>query len=120
MPHYLVAGYLPDDFDPSSVDEAMGLAIRGLNKEMIAAGVRVYACGLGKAKSLRTQSDGGILITDGLILRPRNTSVVFGYWKPLTWTRRWRGRARPSSPVGRRSRCERSSSAHRLATERRT
>ncbi len=24
MPHYLVAGYLPDDFDASQVDEATG------------------------------------------------------------------------------------------------
>ena len=78
MPHYLVAGYLPDDFDPSSVDEAMGLAIHGLNKEMIAAGVRVYACGLGKAKSLRTQSDGGILITDGPYLETKEH--IGGFW----------------------------------------
>ena len=40
MPQYLVAGYLPDDFDPSQADEAMGRAIHALNKEMIAAGVR--------------------------------------------------------------------------------
>jgi hypothetical protein len=38
MPQYLVAGYLPDDFDPSTVDEAMGRAIHALNKEMEAAG----------------------------------------------------------------------------------
>ena len=47
MPQYLVAGYLPDDFDPSQVDEAMGREIHALNKEMIAAGVRKFACGLG-------------------------------------------------------------------------
>jgi hypothetical protein len=51
MPQYLVAGYLPDDFDPSLADEAMGRDIHALNKEMIAAGIRIYACGLGKAKS---------------------------------------------------------------------
>jgi hypothetical protein len=45
MPQYLVAGYLPDDFGPSSVGEAMGRAIHALNKEMIAAGVRKFACG---------------------------------------------------------------------------
>ena len=38
MPQYLVAGYLPDDFDPSQVDEATGREIHALNKEMIAAG----------------------------------------------------------------------------------
>jgi hypothetical protein len=52
MPQYLVAGYLPDDFDPSHMDEAMGREIHALNKEMIAAGVRKFACGLGATKSL--------------------------------------------------------------------
>lgn len=37
MPQFLVAGYLPDDFGPSQVDEAMGRAIHALYKEMIAA-----------------------------------------------------------------------------------
>jgi len=37
MPQYLVAGYLPDDFDPSQMDEAVGREIHALNKEMIAA-----------------------------------------------------------------------------------
>jgi len=37
MPQYLVAGYIPDNFDPSQVDEATGHAIHALNKEMIAA-----------------------------------------------------------------------------------
>ncbi len=123
MPQYLVAGYLPDDFDPSQADEATGREIHALNKEMIAAGVRKFACGLGSAKSLRAQTDGGVLITDGpyletkehksssptgRTLRPRNTSAVFGYWNALTWTRRWHGRAKASPPLGGRSRCERS------------
>ncbi len=43
MPQYLVAGYLPDDFDPSQADEALGREIHALNKEMIAAGVRKFA-----------------------------------------------------------------------------
>jgi hypothetical protein len=30
MPQYLVAGYLPDDFDPSQADEAMGREIHAL------------------------------------------------------------------------------------------
>ena len=63
MPQYLVAGYLPDDFDPSQADEATGREIHALNKEMIAAGVRKFACGLGSAKSLRAQTDGGVLVT---------------------------------------------------------
>ena len=61
MPQYLVAGYIPDDFDPSQVDEATVRAIHALNKEMDAAGARVFAGGLSApshAKSLRKQPDG--------------------------------------------------------------
>ena len=78
MPQYLVAGYLPDDFDPSLADEAMGREIHALNKEMIAAGVRIYACGLGKAKALRPQPDGGVLITDGPYLETKEH--IGGFW----------------------------------------
>ena len=65
MPQFLVAGYLPDDFDPSQVDEAMGRKIHALNKEMEDAGVMKFAGGLGSAKSLRAQANDGVLITDG-------------------------------------------------------
>ncbi len=78
MPQYLVAGYLPDDFDPSLMDEATGLAIHALNKEMIAAGVRKFACGLGAAKSLRTKTDGEVLITDGPYLEAQEH--IGGLW----------------------------------------
>ena len=36
MPQYLVCNYLPDDFDPSTVTEAMIEEIHALNREMIA------------------------------------------------------------------------------------
>ena len=68
MPQYLVANYLPDDFDPSTVTEAMMEEIHALNREMIAAGVRKFACGIspaGNAKTLRAQPDGKVLVTDG-------------------------------------------------------
>ena len=39
MPQFLVAGYLPDDFDPSQMDEAAGRKIHALNEEMEAKGV---------------------------------------------------------------------------------
>ena len=71
MPQYLVAGYIPDDFDPSQVDEATGSEIHALNKEMIAAGVRKFACGLGATKSLRAQADGKVLVTDGPYLETK-------------------------------------------------
>ena len=38
MPQYLVCNYLPDDFDPSTVTEAMIEEIHALNRELIAAG----------------------------------------------------------------------------------
>ena len=56
----------------------MGREIHALNKEMIAAGVRIYACGLGKAKSLRPQPDGGVLITDGPYLETKEH--IGGFW----------------------------------------
>ena len=68
MPKYLVTIQLPDDYDPSLEDEAMHRDIYALNKEMTAAGVRVFACGLSparRAKSLRPQPDGGVFVTDG-------------------------------------------------------
>jgi hypothetical protein len=108
MPQYLVAGYLPDDFDPSQVDEAMGRKIYALNKQMTAAGVMKFACGLGAAKALRAQTDGGVLITDRPYLETKEHTAVFGYWNALTWTRQWHGRAKASPPLGGRSRCERS------------
>jgi hypothetical protein len=78
MPQFLVNGYLPDDFDPSQMDESVGLAIHALNKEMIAAGVRKYACGLGGAKSMRTNADGEILVTDGPYLEAKEH--IGGFW----------------------------------------
>src|SRR5437867_12556169 len=67
MPQYLVANYLPDDFDPSAVTEAMIEEIHALNREMIAAGARKLACGISpasNAKTVRKQRDGTVLVTD--------------------------------------------------------
>src|SRR5215471_14721247 len=61
MPQYLVASYLPDDFDPCTVTEAMIEEIHALNHELIAAGARKFACGISpaaNAKTLRKQPDG--------------------------------------------------------------
>jgi hypothetical protein len=68
MPQYLVANYLPDNFDPSTVTEAMIEEIHALNRELIAAGIRKFACGIappGSAKTLRRKPDGKVLVTDG-------------------------------------------------------
>ncbi len=78
MPQYLVAIHHPDNYDPSTEGEAMPREISSLNKEMIAAGVRIFAGGLGKAKSLRPQPDGGVLITDGPYLETKEH--VGGFW----------------------------------------
>jgi len=97
MPHFLVAGYLPDNFDPSTVDEAMGREIHALNREMIAAGVRVFACGVapvGNAKSLRPGPNGGVLVTDGPYLETKEH--IGGFWiletadmdQALAWARK--------------------------------
>ena len=71
MTQYLISGYLPDDFDPTKMDEAMVRDIHALNKEMIAVGVRKFACGLGKAMSLRVQPNGELLVTDGPYLEAK-------------------------------------------------
>jgi hypothetical protein len=81
MTQYLVAIHHPDNYDPSTEDEAMIREIHALNKEMIAAGVRVFAGGLSsasRAKSLRAQSDGKVLITDGPYLETKEH--VGGFW----------------------------------------
>ncbi|HEY6384687.1 MAG TPA: YciI family protein [Candidatus Acidoferrum sp.] len=94
MPQYLVAGYLPDDFDPSKVDEAMVEEIHALNREMIAAGVRKFAGGLGSARTLRPQPNGEVLVTDGPYLETKEH--VGGLWiletadldEALAWARK--------------------------------
>ena len=68
MPQYLVCNYLPDYFDPATVTEAMMEEIHALNRELIAAGVRKFACGISPArnpKTLQKEPDGKVLVTDG-------------------------------------------------------
>src|SRR5262249_6496456 len=48
--------------------EAMIEEIHALNRELIAAGVRKFACGISpasNAKTVRKQPDGTVLVTDG-------------------------------------------------------
>jgi hypothetical protein len=79
---YLIAIHHPDDYDPSvAEDKAMSRDIGALNEEMIAAGVRDFAGGLhpvSRAKSLRAQPDGKVLITDGPYLETKEH--VGGFW----------------------------------------
>lgn len=97
MPQYLVANYLPDDFDPSTVTEAMMEDIHALNREMIAAGIRKFACGISpvsKAKTVRKQADGTVRVTDGPYTETKEH--MGGFWileaanmdEALVWARR--------------------------------
>jgi hypothetical protein len=81
MAQYLVAIHHPDNYDPSTEGEAMVRDIDALNAEMIAAGARVFAGGLGapsSAKSLRRQPEGAVVITDGPYLESKEH--MGGFW----------------------------------------
>jgi hypothetical protein len=81
MPQYLVAIHHPDNYDPSTEDEAMVRAIDLLNDEMAAAGARFFAGGLqsvSHAKSLRKQPGGEVLITDGPYIEAKEH--IGGFW----------------------------------------
>jgi hypothetical protein len=81
MTQYLVAIHHPDDYDPSKEDEAMERDIDALNDEMVAAGVRIFVGGLSparRAKSLRAQAGGKVLITDGPYLETHEH--IGGFW----------------------------------------
>ena len=94
MPQYFVAGYLPDDFDPSQMDESVGREIHALNQEMIAAGVRKFACGLGPATSLKAERGGEVLVTDGPFVEAKEH--IGGFWilecadqdEAMAWSRK--------------------------------
>jgi hypothetical protein len=108
MPQYLVAVYHRDDYDPSVETEAMVENIHALNREMIAAGARKFACGLsaaGNAKSLRVQQDGKVLVTDGPFLETKEH--IGGFWileaadldEALAWARKGAVACRTSGEV---------------------
>jgi hypothetical protein len=97
MPQFLVAVHHPDDFDPSKEPESTVRDIQALNREMIAAGVRTFVGGLSparKAKSLRSQPDGKVIITDGPYIETKEH--IGGFWvleaadldEALEWGRR--------------------------------
>ncbi|HEY3988626.1 MAG TPA: YciI family protein [Acidobacteriaceae bacterium] len=81
MTQYLVAIHHPDNYVPSLEDAAMMEDIHALNREMIAAGVRIFAGGLSpasNARSLRAQPDGKVHITDGPYLETKE--LIGGFW----------------------------------------
>ena len=94
---YLIALYRPDSYDPSLETEEMHREIDVLNDEMVAAGVRMFVGGLSStssARSLRTQPNGNLLVTDGPYTDTREH--VVGFWvlkaadlnEALAWARK--------------------------------
>ncbi|MEO8275010.1 MAG: YciI family protein [Thermoanaerobaculia bacterium] len=97
MPQFLIANYLPDNFDPSTVTETMIEEIHALNREMISSGARKFACGIAppsQAKTVRKQANGAVLVTDGPYTETKEH--MGGFWileaanmeEALVWARR--------------------------------
>jgi hypothetical protein len=97
MAQFLVAGYLPDNYDPSGESEETVEKIHALNREMIAAGKRKFACGISpvaNAKTLRAQPNGKLLVTDGPYTETKEH--MGGFWileaadmdEALAWARK--------------------------------
>lgn len=99
MPQFLVAVQHPNHYQlPQGAEgEAMIRDIHALNREMIAAGVRDFAGGLepaGKAKSVRKQAGGEVVVSDGPYLEAKEH--VGGIWllkcadmdEALQWARK--------------------------------
>lgn len=81
MPHYLVAIHHPENYDPSGEGETMVRDIAVLNQEMEAAGARFFAGGLesaDSAKSLRKQSGGQVVVSDGPYIESKEH--IGGFW----------------------------------------
>jgi len=81
MPQYLIAIQHPENYELPMDAEAMMRDISALNREMIAAGVRDFAGGLQparKAKSVRKQADGEVVVSDGPYLEAKE--YVGGLW----------------------------------------
>jgi hypothetical protein len=108
MPQYLFAVYHPDDYDPSVETEATIENIHALNRELLAASARRFACGLspaGSAKSLRVQPDGKVLVTDGPYTETKEHRG--GFWileaadleEALAWARKGAVACRTSGEV---------------------
>ena len=108
MPQYLVAVYQPDDFDPSTVTEEVIEEIHALNRELIAAGVRKFACGISPAATAKTvvnKGDGTVLVTDGPYTETKEH--MGGFWilecadmeEALKWARKGAAICRTSGEV---------------------
>jgi hypothetical protein len=94
MPQYVISGYLPENFDPSTVEEAMVEGIHALNREMDAAGIIRFSGGLGATHTVRAQPNGDVLVTDGPYLEAKEfvggmmIIEVANLEEALSWARR--------------------------------
>src|SRR5260370_17994908 len=97
--------YRAEDLDGSWENEEMTYEIHALNREMMAAGARKFAYGLSpasSAKSLRTQPNGKVLVTDGPYVETKEH--IGGFWvleaadldQALEWGRKTAVVRRPS------------------------
>lgn len=98
MPQYLIASYLPKDFDPSTVTQEQVDAIHALNREITAAGAERFACGLAPAaKTLTKQPNGKVSVTDGPYIETKEfigglmIVETASIEKALEWARRGLG-----------------------------
>ena len=81
MTQYMVAIHHPDDFDPAQESAATREDISALNREMVAAGVRLFAGGMAPvntAISVRRKGDGQLLVTDGPYMETKEH--IGGFW----------------------------------------
>ena len=81
MTQYLVAIHHPDDFEPASEGPEVREEISALNREMIAAGVRVFVGGLrpaGEARAVRVKAGGDVQVTDGPYMETKEH--IGGFW----------------------------------------
>lgn len=97
MPHYLISGILPENFDPSSMTEAMINEIHAMNAELDARNMRLFAGGLepaALAKTVRPSGNGDVMITDGPYVEAKEhvggLSLIecANIDEALTWARR--------------------------------
>lgn len=98
MPHYLVTGHIPDNFDPSTQSEETVHNIDMFNDELEAAGAPGLSLPASAHPAWRSRCGRSPMAkcsspTDR-IWKPRSTLAVLRYWNPLTWTRRSSGRAK--------------------------
>jgi len=111
MPQDLVAIHLPDNFCPVPRGRIGGPRYRRAQRKddfLPVSGSSLADCTRQAARNRRGRSAMATCFTDGPYLETkRSASAVFGWSKPLIWTRRWHGGARSSSPVACRSRCVR-------------